>query len=204
MGACGRIGVAGYSGAGKSRCSALLVQAGYELIDADREAKGLMESNLSIRAQLGAAFGTQVVGATGIDFSALGALVFSDGAALATLNQIVHPALIEQLHRRVVGCAQGCVVDAALIPLWSIEGWFDRCVWVEAPQALRLQRLLARSPAAGREGLMQRLRTQEQLFSMPQGGCWCRVDNSSTIEQLRVQLVALGLVDDFIDKECTL
>jgi dephospho-CoA kinase len=201
MGARGRIGVAGYSGAGKGRCSALLVQAGYAAIDADSEAKWLMQSNESIRGQLLTAFGEQVVGAEGIDFSALGAMVFADAAALATLNHIVHPALIQHLKQRVLGCSGGCVLDAALIPLWSIEGWFDRCVWVEAPQALRLQRLLERSPGAGREGLLQRLQSQEQLFAMPQTPCWCRVDNSTSLEQLRAQLVALGLVDAINYKE---
>jgi dephospho-CoA kinase len=184
-----RIGIAGYMGAGKSTCAGLLACATtrVRVIDADREAKLMMNGDESIRRQLAAAFGASVIHENSIGFGQLGKAAFASVRAMRMLNSIVHPALVKRLHDLVFAGPDPCILDAALIPMWGIASWFDLCLWVTADPVLRRERLMAKSGLMP-EQITMRMSVQETLVRVPDGQPWTIVGNEGSIDDLRDQL----------------
>jgi dephospho-CoA kinase len=181
-----KIGVAGYMGSGKSTCARLLAESSSSLvIDADAVAKELMTEDKGLQARLVAAFGGSIGEGGGISSEALGRIVFAAKDELVKLNEIVHPSLVRRLdvlvHRN--GRAH-CILDAALIPLWGIERWFDVCLWVDASAACRLQRLKGRWRDIDKESLCARMRLQEEVMPAPDRSPWIRLENEGCVEEL--------------------
>jgi dephospho-CoA kinase len=156
-------------GSGKSTAARRVAQVfGYDLIDADKEAKTLMQQDDAIRARLRRVFGARIMTPSDtIDYAALGAVVFTSFEMLQRLNRIVHPPLLQRLYRCVRESEHaGVVLDAALIPLWGIEAWFHTCIWIEAPRHVRMARMAQKS-TGGRETVRVRCAMQEALFAPP-------------------------------------
>jgi dephospho-CoA kinase len=188
-----RIGIAGYMGAGKSACAKRCAEAaGMRIINADAEAKLLMENDSRIRDELVRVFGPSIDKSGALDFAALGAAAFASPADMQKLNNIVHPRLLRQLRDCVFSQPGPSVLDAALIPLWRIEDWFDRCLWIDAPSELRRSRLVTKTGMP--EALLrQRMLVQETLVAEPSGAQWTTIVNDGTFEELK------NRVDRFIN-----
>lgn len=186
-----RIGIAGFMGAGKSTCSRFISEsfAGAfgraHVIDADAEAKRMMQADAEIKRELAETFGAAVVQNNDIAFSVLGVMAFQSVQNLEALNRIVHPNFVKRLHTMVFAKADACVIcDAALIPLWRIEKWFDELVWVRASFEKRYARLKQESklPAAQ---LIKRMELQEELFDEPKQAPWNILENHGSLEELK-------------------
>ena len=185
-----RIGIAGYMGAGKSTCARSFESGGALLIDADAEAKSMMARSREIRDGLRRAFGDAVVSGEGLRFDVLGRLAFESAESLRKLNAVTHPPLVSRVGRLVRGCEKPlCVLDAALIPLFNIESWFDLCVWVEAPFDVRYGRLKAKLRGMDETELARRMRLQEEVMPAPAGGRWAKIPDGDcrgyVLEKLR-------------------
>jgi dephospho-CoA kinase len=185
-----RIGIAGFMGAGKTTYARFLsVEAPQSvLIDADREAKSLMQNSPVIQKDLAAAFGELVAVEGVIDFRRLGKLVFSSGENIRTLNRIVHPHLLAKLKEKVFSdAAPSIICDAALIPLWHIEAWFDTVTWVRAAFDKRLERLKGKTSLSHDE-VESRMNLQQALFTEPDSAPWHIVENNGTIDDLKIRM----------------
>ena len=183
-----RLGIAGYMGSGKSTFAHVLSQKGYTVFDADSIAKKLMNTSQDIKEKLVTAFGHTVLSDNEIQFSVLGNICFSSETKLAALNEIVHPPLIEHLETIICNEHAGpCVLDAALIPLWSIAQWFDRLYWVHASREARLKRL-SKKLAIPMPDLEKRMQQQEQLFQEPTGDTWTTLLNDGTVEEFQEKI----------------
>jgi dephospho-CoA kinase len=100
---------------GKSTVGKLLSQLGVEHIDADRLAHQLMARGTPVWKGIVSAFGTQILRADGtIDRGRLGSIVFSDKSALAQLEAIVHPGVIERVHQLITASTAPVVVIEAI------------------------------------------------------------------------------------------
>ena len=158
------LGLTGGTGTGKSTLAKFLGRRGARLIDADKVGHVVLETNTKVRSALEDAFGTSIFGENGtIDRKKLGDLVFGDAAALARLNAIVHPPLLEQLREelnraRLDAALPLVVVDAALIAEWGIMDWFDALVVVTAPRGIVEARLAAKG--LGPEAIARRISSQ--------------------------------------------
>ena len=191
-----RIGIAGYMGAGKSEACRILVEEGYSIVDGDRLAKKLMRENGSIRGQLKREFGNDAVNEQGIDSRVLGSIVFVDGNQLQRLNDIVHPVLLQWLREILNGHAPDApvAIDAALIPQWHIDEWFDRRIWVHASPEARLQRVCGKRPDLPAAEIRQRMRMQEECLEVPSENTWVFIENDSDVATLRRKLLgSIGL-----------
>ena len=186
-----RIGIAGYMGAGKSLAAAALAEQGALVVDADAEAKELMNTAAPVQRELVRAFGASVVVGGRVDSVALGAMVFSDERYLRALNAIVHPPLLQRLEKKLTSeTKRDVVLDAALLPLWRRESLFDLLVWVHAPRAQRLERLLARTRLERRD-IERRMDLQQQALPEPSSAAWVRLVNDNGAERLRQSVVQL-------------
>ena len=189
-----RVGVAGYMGAGKSTCMQFLTNENTVLIDADHHAKWLMENDRIIKDLIFTQFGKNVKENNTINFKELGKIAFSSLTELKKLNKIVHPPLIAHLKDLVL--KQGLdttikkiVLDAALIPLWSIECWFDELLWIESSHEIRFNRLAKKSKGQiGLDELEHRMKLQEALFDSPDKNKWTIVQNDADVKDIEIYL----------------
>jgi dephospho-CoA kinase len=188
-----RIGIAGFMGAGKSTCAGFMSErcdafsGRARIVDADAEAKLLMQGNEVIKRNLVETFGPAIISAGALVFAELGEAAFGSAENLNALNGIVHPALVKALEEKVFVKGGPCIVfDAALIPLWHIEKWFDVLVWVRAPFDKRYERLKNKTnlPAAK---LVARMELQQALFDEPIKAPWNIIENHGTLEDLKIK-----------------
>jgi len=182
-----RLGIAGYMGAGKSVAARLLAaQADAVIIDADHEAKSLMAADQGVRRKLVLAFGDSIIGKDGLSFATLGRLVFGSMEKLLQLNTIVHPPLVRRLRPLLLQprANRNSVLDAALLPLWNIESWFDTCLWIHAPFEKRLERLKRMRSDLDEHSLRDRMRLQEESLPAPDRPPWRQIQNDGSIEHL--------------------
>ncbi len=147
MSAC-IIGLTGGIGSGKSSVAELFVAAGADLVDTDAIAHELTASAGAAMPLLIDAFGNSMAGPDGaMDRAAMRALVFADPAARTRLEGILHP-LIRQLSAARCAAAKSPYVILA-VPLLIESGSYrercDRIVVVDCPEALQLERVMARS-----------------------------------------------------------
>ncbi|MBK8793724.1 MAG: dephospho-CoA kinase [Holophaga sp.] len=142
------LGLTGGIASGKTHVSRLLEARGWVVIDADQVAREVVAPGTSGLVALVNTFGAECLSADGsLDRSLLGNLVFADPWARIKLEALLHPlieAAIQSHLEALPKTTRGAVLDAAL---WVERGQahrFDAFWVVEAPEDLRLQRLVAR------------------------------------------------------------
>ena len=195
------VGLTGGICSGKSTVAAMFGRLGAVVIDADRVAHELQAPGQPLFEAIVSAFGREVVGEDGrIDRRRLGAMVFADPDARGRLEEILHPAIVEECERRILQArawgAAVCVLDAALLIESGRQGRFDIMVLVEASEAVQLDRLMVRM-GLGREEAMQRIRSQMPIeekrchatFVIENGGPLEETERQvrSVWERLRIQ-----------------
>jgi dephospho-CoA kinase len=150
------VGLTGGIGSGKSTVAGLLAGHGAEVIDVDALGRLVIAPGGRAEAAVLAEFGPGVADADGhVDRAALAGAVFGDPAALARLTAISHPAINAELVERIDALPAGSIVvlDMAIL-VESTLGRIDpahsysRVVVVEAPEALRVDRAVARGMRA--------------------------------------------------------
>lgn len=158
------VGLTGGICSGKSTVAAMFARLGAAVIDADRVAHELQEPGQPLYEAIVSAFGREVVGEDGrIDRRKLGAMVFADPKARARLEDILHPAIVEECERRIqeagTSGAAVCLLDAALLIESGRQARFDMVILVEASEAVQIDRLMARM-GLSRDEALQRIRLQ--------------------------------------------
>jgi dephospho-CoA kinase len=97
------VGIVGGVGVGKSTVLGILKDKyGAMVIEADAVGHDLMKKGEKLYREEVACFGEEILDASGeIDRKKLGAMVFSDKDKLRTLNEMAHPAIREEIARRL-------------------------------------------------------------------------------------------------------
>ncbi|MBN1980007.1 MAG: dephospho-CoA kinase [Chitinivibrionales bacterium] len=190
------IGIAGYMGSGKSSAAAFLASRQAVVINADETAKVIIANNPTVRKRLVDHYGPSISTGTTLRFDVLGNLVFSSLGQLQQYNGIVHPLIIKELGTLLNRVTTGlCVLDAALIPYWNIEYWFDSLIWIEAQKQVRIRRICEKKQLSSLQ-VQQRMDLQESLVPAPAQDRWHYVVNDGPIEELQRALQNhLGLIE---------
>jgi dephospho-CoA kinase len=123
----------------------ILADLGADVIDADAVARDVLAPGSEQIAEVVARFGSQLLLADGsIDRPALGRIVFSDPAALADLEAILHPATRRRiLDRAAVSPARVVVIEAIKLLEGPLVDHVDAIWVVTAPREVRIERLMA-------------------------------------------------------------
>ncbi|HET7489845.1 MAG TPA: dephospho-CoA kinase [Acidimicrobiales bacterium] len=141
------VGLTGGLGSGKSTVAALLAKAGAAVVDADVLAREAMAPGGPAYQPVVDRFGPGVLAADGtLDRRALAAVVFSDPAARADLEGIVHPCVRAGVARRLAAEAGGRIVVVE-IPLLAespaSRAGLDAIVVVDCPEDVAVARVVA-------------------------------------------------------------
>ncbi|WLQ67146.1 MULTISPECIES: dephospho-CoA kinase [Streptomyces] len=184
-----KVGLTGGIGAGKSEVSRLLARYGAVLIDSDRIAREVVEPGTPGLTAVVEAFGPEILTADGsLNRSALGSIVFSDPARLATLNGIVHPLVRARSAEleRAAGAGAVVVHDVPLLTENDLAPLYDLVVVVDAKPGTQLDRLvrlrgMTESDARAR---MTAQATREQRLAIAD----LVIDNDGPLEDLEPQV----------------
>ena len=152
------IGLTGGIGSGKSTAAARFAALGVEVIDADVIARELVEPGSPVLEEIVQAFGADVLGEDGrLDRDALGRRAFADPQLRRRLEDLLHPR-IRRLMAERARQAPGpyCVLVIPLLVETGQRNLVDRVLVVDAPEALQIERTLARD----------RSRTEEQVRAL--------------------------------------
>ena len=165
------LGLTGSMAAGKSTVSAMLAERGFFIVDADKTAHDVIQTEKVLR-KLTDAFGEGILDESGnIDRKKLSVCVFGEkknevqnktcpgntaNASAELLNDIVHPAVIESLFEQAETAKQlpdcrGVVLD---VPLLIESGLHKRCdsvILVTANIETRYARIMKRDGLSRRE-----------------------------------------------------
>ncbi len=188
------LGLTGGIGSGKSTVSSALVDRGAALIDADAIVRDLQRPGEPVFDGIVERFGPDVVGDDGhLDRPAIASIVFDDADALADLNRIVHPAVGEEIRRRLDELAATDRVVVLDIPLLA-EGAKDGTprypvsgtLVVDVPVDVQVARLVDHR---GFDEADARARIANQASREERGALADRViDNSGDIHALAAQM----------------
>ncbi|MBQ9968198.1 MAG: dephospho-CoA kinase [Oscillospiraceae bacterium] len=137
------IGITGGTGCGKTTVLRVLQELGFHIIDCDRVYHRLLEEDTQMLRAIDDRF-PGVVKDGKLRRKELGRVVFSNEAALDTLNKTVWPFVRRAVQEEVDRTDEPCAIDA--IGLFE-SGLHDLCthtVAVTAPKDARIRRLMAR------------------------------------------------------------
>lgn len=183
------IGLTGNIGVGKSTVMALLAGLGAVGIDADKVAHQVMEPGQPAYQQIMARFGRQIAPDDGpIDRLRLGQIVFSDPAALADLEAIVHPAVFQVIQRRVAEAdAPVVVIEAIKLLEAGLSRQLCQQVWVvTTPREQQIQRLMQTRGLSEAEAALRIDAQPPQAAKIAQADVV--IDNGGSLEDVRVQV----------------
>lgn len=184
------LGITGGIACGKTETGRILSSAGFQVLDSDVVAHECMAKGRSVYSALVEEFGNWMLQANGeIDRQRLGAKVFADSQTRATLNRLVHSAVMEEAKRWIEKRRAAQEDAAVLVPLlfeshW-IEDW-DAVLCIIAPEEQILKRLEQR-------GLSTQEARQRMAAQMPLAEKAARsdgvIENNVTLEILRSRVM---------------
>jgi len=164
------VGLVGRAGSGKTTVARIFKAEGAQLIEADVIGHQVTDTDPQVRAALQAEYGPDVYRPGGsLDRARVAERVFSDRAALARLNALVHPRIVSAILARIEALRADryrgpVVVDAALMLDWGLERECDvvlAVVAAETQQVMRLMRSRDWSEADARARLATQRTNQE-------------------------------------------
>ncbi len=178
-----RMALTGGIAAGKSAVSAMLVDRGAVVIDADALAREVVGRGTPGLGAIVDEFGPDILTPAGeLDRPALGRLVFDDPLARARLEAIIHPLVRARAGEIEAAAAADAVVvhDIPLLVETGQASSFDTVIVVDAPVEIQIRRLAS-----------QRAMSPEQARS--------RIDAQATREQRRAVADHVLLNDGSLD-----
>lgn len=170
----------------------LLAERGAVVVDADAIAHEAIAPGGAAHGPVVERFGPAILDGQGaIDRGALARVVFDDPLALADLESLVHPVVLDIIDRRLAASAATDDVVVAVMPLLVEVGWdrADRVVVVDTAEDLAVRRLVE-----GRgmdEGDVRRRLAAQADRATRLAGADHVLTNDGTLEDLRRQVDAL-------------
>jgi dephospho-CoA kinase len=182
------VGLTGGIGSGKSTVAAMLARRGAVVIDADAIAREVVEPGRPALEKLVERFGPEILAADGsLDRPGLAAKAFVDEESKQALEAITHPAIGEEVLRRISEAPEDAVVvhDIPLLVEANRAKDYAAVIVVVAPLDVRLDRLEARG--VDRADAQRRIALQTTDDERRKVATWV-VDNSAEVDALEAQV----------------
>lgn len=188
------IGLTGSIASGKSTVSEMLKTLGYPIVDADLVARLVVEPGSETLSQIAQAFGPEVIKEDGtMDRAKVGQIIFNDPASRKILNDIIHPAIRqEMLRQREEFIMQGfktIIMDIPLLFESRLQHFVDKILVVSVTEENQFDRLVKRNGFTEQEA---RARISSQLpMSVKEDGADAVIYNNGTLEETKAQLTRI-------------
>ena len=157
-----KVGLTGGLGSGKSTASKFFKSLGAYILDADSNAKNLIDKSEDVKNEIIKEFGTDIMDAnSNVDKTKLARVAFQDEEHQQRLNYVVHP----HIHNAIDKCFNEIkdqnnyklfIVDAALIYESGYDAHLDYVIVVTAQLKHRMERALNRNTLS-REEILKRI-----------------------------------------------
>jgi len=182
---------------GKSSVARMFEMDGYRIIDADKIAHEVLETQKEKIAEM---FGEEMIREGKVDRRALGSVVFSDPLKRKQLEQLLHPLIYEEIEAQAKqedAKGRPYIVD---IPLFFEGNRYpiEKSLVVYARPAQQIERAMMRD-GLDREAVLERIAAQIDIAEKRYLADFV-IDNSGDETQLRVEYER---IKEAIEKEFT-
>lgn len=188
------IGLTGGIASGKSTVSRMLLDLNIPVIDADIQARNVVEKGEIAYHQIVETFGEGILAETGvIDRIKLGSIIFHDEKKRQQLNAIVHPAVRERMNNekeKLVKLGHSFVVlDIPLLFESKLSHMVEKTILVYVDEDIQLQRLKNRNQLSEYEAIA-RIQSQMPLKEKIKLADEV-INNNGSIENTKIQLMEI-------------
>lgn len=141
------IGITGGIGSGKSTIAQELARRGFAVYDCDREAKRIIAEDSEVKKAIVALLGEEAFVDGRYNTAYVSQRVFADKALLEKLNQIVHPAVLNDIKRfqTISNNLKPLFVESAILYEAGMDTLCDKVIAVDAPEDVRIARTIERN-----------------------------------------------------------
>lgn len=190
------LGITGGTGCGKTTLLNVIRDHGGLVLDCDAIYHQLLATDPALLSAIEARFPGTVENGT-LQRKKLGAIVFSDPAALQDLNAITHAAIKAEVLRRLETAPALAAIDAIALFESGLAQLCDTTVAITSPTAARIERLMVRDEIS-REYAKQRIAAQHDDSWFHQR-CSYTLENNSTQIHFQKKCIAflreLGIIE---------
>lgn len=195
-----KVAITGGIGSGKTRVCKLLQEKGYPVYPSDEKAKYIMVQDGGLRTKLIALLGPEayLVDKAGQVFDLnkgfISAAIFENPSLKTRLELLVHPIVREDFEKWSNEQVSSLVFhESALVLLTEYYLHFDSIVLVNAPESIRVERVMKRD-GLSREAVLKRIQSQPIYEELVERATYL-IDNSGVI---RLEDQVLALLEDLI------
>lgn len=188
------IGLTGGIASGKSTVAQMLRGMGIPIVDADLEARRVVEKGEAAYQLIIEAFSSDILTENGeIDRVKLGSIVFHDEQKRMQLNAIVHPAVRERMNQQkenfIAAGHHVVVLDIPLLFESKLTKMVNKTLLVYVEENIQLQRLMSRNQLSEPEAIA-RIQSQIPLKNKLELAD-AVINNNGTIEESKEQLIKI-------------
>lgn len=180
---------------GKSTVARMFLELGAYLIDADIVARQVVEPGQPAWREVVAHFGSNILlDNRQLDRKKLGSIIFHHPQERNTLNQIIHPRVIENIDRETQDIQemrprQVIVVDVPLLIEANMHTAYSTIIVVYVPEEVQLQRLMERDQLSLSEA-HTRIQTQMPLSEKVKYATHV-IHNDESLDKTREQVIVV-------------
>lgn len=179
------LGITGGLGSGKSSACQRLKEKGAVIFDADNIAKDILLTIPEVQEKIAEVFGEATIKNGVVDNQKLAEIAFSNEEKQATLNNIIHPFVIEEFEkkRESMQNREGLlIIDAPLIFESGLDSHLDYTVLIYTTYKLRIARAIRRGNLS-RDQILKRMDLQMPEEAKRELASFV-IENNGSIEHL--------------------
>jgi len=194
------IGLTGSIASGKSTVAKMITALGLPIVDADIVARDVVEPGAETLTLIAEQFGQDILLEDGtLNRVKLGDIIFHEPAKRKILNDIMHPAIRQEMLRQRDAYLEAgnkhVVMDIPLLFESKLQHYVERIIVVSVSEEVQLRRLMERNHLS-EEDALARIRSQLPLSVKEQGAdavIYNNEDLAQTEDQLKKILISWGI-----------
>lgn len=185
------IGLTGSIASGKSTVAKMMTALGLPIVDADVVARDVVEPGTGTLALIVQNFGADILLEDGnLNRPKLGDIIFHEPAKRKILNDIMHPAIRQEMLRQrdayIEAGQKHVVMDIPLLFESKLEHFVERILVVSVSEEVQLRRLMERNQLS-KEDALARMHSQLPM-SVKEKSAHAVIYNNENLQQTEEQL----------------
>ena len=188
------VGLTGGLASGKSTIARMLIERGFDVIDADEVARDVVKPGSESLEKIVNRWGSEILNDDGsLNRKKLASIVFKDKSQRKELEKILHPEILNRMIQLAENSANEIVILVApLLFEEQLDEWCDFTVSLTAPDEVRIERAMKKHKI-NREMVQDRMKAQLSEKKRNSKADYV-VNTDCTIEELQSK------VDNLINK----